>query len=108
MLFAAQDPEGLGEFIPVDWNNPKSRKKKGLVTLEELGKLKRYVEGLLSKLAGEIQKGNIPALPMYKNRDQSPCHYCEYKTLCKRDPKARKVPLCSGLKELIFEEESHG
>jgi len=108
-LFRAQDPKGQGEFIPIEWNNSRSKKKKGLFSLEELGKLKIRTEKKIREIAEQMQKGEICALPLCKKGEKGPCDWCEYLPLCKRDPEKKRPYLEHLTREEIFgEEESNG
>ena len=55
---------------------------KGIATAEQLGKLGRYVEKLLVKVADELRDGNIDADPCGHNENDSVCTYCEFASAC--------------------------
>jgi len=55
---------------------------KGIATAEQLGKLGRYVEKLLAKVADELRSGNISADPCGHNENDSVCGYCEFASAC--------------------------
>lgn len=55
---------------------------KGVATAEELGKLSRYVDRLLEKIARELRGGNIDADPCGHGENDSACTYCEFASAC--------------------------
>ena len=54
----------------------------GLASAEELGKLERYVDHLLEKIARELQGGVIDADPCYTSESDNACTYCEFASAC--------------------------
>lgn len=55
---------------------------KGVATAAELGKLSRYVDRLLEKIACELRDGNIDADPCGRSESDSACTYCEFASAC--------------------------
>lgn len=55
---------------------------KGVATAEELGKLSRYVDTLLKKIASELRGGNIDADPCGRSENDNACTYCEFASAC--------------------------
>ena len=55
---------------------------KGVASAEELGKLGRYVDKLLEKIAREPQEGNIDADPRGRSEQENACTYCEFAPAC--------------------------
>jgi len=55
---------------------------KGIATAEELGKLGRYVDKLLERIALELKNGNIDADPCGRGEDDNACTYCEFASAC--------------------------
>ncbi len=104
-LLAAQDPEGLGEFIPVAYGKSRPSGTANLVTMEQLGKLKKRVEKDFAALAERLKDGRIPAAPLTKPGSLDPCAYCEYKAVCKRSEEDRRPYRKIGREELFGEEE---
>lgn len=86
-LLAAQDPEGMGEFIPVAWNKEKVTGAANLISLENLGKLKKKVEKDFLLLAENLKDGRIAASPLVSRSGQvDACRWCEFFPVCKRKP----------------------
>ncbi len=54
----------------------------GLATAEQLGKLGRYVERLLERVARELRQGNIDADPCGHGENDSVCAWCEFASAC--------------------------
>ena len=55
---------------------------KGVATAAELGKLGKYVDRLLEKIARELHQGNIDADPWGRSEQDSACTYCEFASAC--------------------------
>lgn len=55
---------------------------KGIATAAELGKLGRYVDKLLERIARELRQGNIDADPCGRSENDSACTYCEFASAC--------------------------
>ena len=53
-----------------------------LASAAQLGKLGKYVEGLLRDIAREVRQGNIDADPCCRSEDDSPCQYCDWAAAC--------------------------
>ena len=56
-----------------------------LISLAELGELERYTQKLLGDMAQELHRGEIAALPL-ADGENLPCTYCDYRTVCGREP----------------------
>mgnify|MGYP001025622227 CR=1 FL=1 len=54
----------------------------GLASAEELGKLERYVDHLLKKIARELREGVIDADPCFSSESDNACVYCEFASAC--------------------------
>lgn len=55
---------------------------KGVATAAELGKLSRYVDKLLERIARELKSGNIDADPWSRGEQDNACAYCEFASAC--------------------------
>ncbi len=55
---------------------------KGVATAEELGKLGKYVNRLLERIAEELRGGNINADPCGRGENDNACVYCEFASAC--------------------------
>ena len=55
---------------------------KGVATAEELGKLGKYVDKLLERIARELRSGNIDADPCGRGETENACTYCEFASAC--------------------------
>ena len=55
---------------------------KGVATAQELGKLSRYVDKLLKRIATELHSGNIDADPCGRSENENACTYCEFASAC--------------------------
>ena len=54
----------------------------GIATASQLGRLGRYVERLLHRIADEVHAGNIDADPCSRGPNESACRYCEFASAC--------------------------
>ncbi len=104
-LLAAQDKEGLGKFIPVAWGKDRPTGTSSLVSLENLGRLKKKVEKDLKILAENLKEGKVGASPLTsKGRKIDPCKFCEYLPICRRSEGDRRPYQSRLSKEEIFGE----
>ena len=77
-----------GRFIPVnlDAESVSLRSAKGssaiLASLEQIGKLERYVTNTLSNIAAELGKGNASVKP-FKGSKADSCAFCEMRSICR-------------------------
>ena len=55
---------------------------KGIASAEQLGKLSRYVDSLLRRIAREMGQGNIDADPCWRGEADNACTYCEFASAC--------------------------
>ncbi len=104
-LLLAQDPQGLGEFIPVAFGKARPSGTANLISMENLGKLKRKVEKNFALLAQRLKEGQIPASPLTKAGGTDPCAWCEYKPVCKRSESDRRPYRTKVSREELFGEE---
>lgn len=91
------DVEGV--FIPAKLKSDGSLDPKSSVaSLEELGKIRRYVEKLICDMADTLREGEIQAVPV-SHGDFDPCRYCDFRPVCGRedgDPQRAAEPLSRG------------
>ena len=97
-----------GVFMPV---REKDGKFSGsLISLETLGKLEKRVRGIISRMAVELHRGEIPALPAESVNYKDICRYCEYLSVCGHENDSRlrrfdKLPFSESLKQLVEQPE---
>ncbi len=105
-LLAAADPEGNRQFIPVAWGKNRPAGTANLISMEQMGKLKKRVEKDFARLAQRLKAGEIAASPLTKqNGSHDPCAWCEYKPICKRSESDRRPYLKIDRDKLLGEEE---
>ncbi len=68
-------------FLPIAIDKEGSITK-GVATAEQLGKLNRYLDKLLERIAREMRGGNIDADPAWKSEQDNACTYCEFASAC--------------------------
>ncbi|NLC66664.1 MAG: helicase-exonuclease AddAB subunit AddB [Clostridium sp.] len=86
-----KDMEGYSLVIPARFRKDgelSSASKETILTEEEFTILREYTKKKLGLILKEMVKGNISIVP-YKNKDLTPCRYCEYKSICQFDTKIK-------------------
>lgn len=82
--------KGASNLIPVylDKNGNISNSWSNVLTKEEFTRLQKTAEKIIKEIAKEILSGNIDIKPAYNRKTKiDACKYCEYKTICRFDPK---------------------
>lgn len=82
-----------GKYIPVKYTK-KDGISGNIVTLEELGRISRKIDSLISEMGINLHNGLIMQNPVDgKNHDKT-CEYCDYKTVCmnRREISSRILP----------------
>ncbi|MBR2616455.1 MAG: PD-(D/E)XK nuclease family protein [Clostridia bacterium] len=105
-LLAAQDPEGKGEFIPA----PRRKRRTsldtgGLISLRDLGRLKRKTEADFVKMATSIRSGRVAPHPLYAPGQKDACEYCEFLPVCKRKKGCERKYLSAPTEADLYGEE---
>lgn len=68
-------------FLPLSLGRDGSISK-GVATAAQLGKLGKYVDKLLERIARELHSGNIDADPHGRSEYETACTYCEFASAC--------------------------
>ena len=92
LLLQAMEPCGEGQPKLLPYKNGKQGRTGDLMDMEQLGLLRRYVSGALSKVTEEIHTGGVRPDPYIRGSVGS-CTYCPYAgvchlDLCKIEPRA--------------------
>lgn len=100
------------EFLPVKINkNGTVKATSSLATMHQFNLLINHVKSTMKKIGNDILKGKIDIMP-YRNAKGSPCDYCEYKIVCKFDPKKSGYRNCESVRATsaweIFEKAGGG
>ena len=85
--------KGYSKSIPVyiGKDGQISKTKSNTITKEEFTKLQKTARNIIKKIADEILSGNIEIKPTYNKKTKiDSCKFCEYKTICKFNPKTNK------------------
>lgn len=77
------------EYIPVKFKNGEISSD-SLASSEQLGLLKKHVEGRMLELCGHLKSGGIEAEPYYKSEDDNACAYCKFASVCRFDEERDK------------------
>ncbi len=83
-VIAAMDRSGNGEYVPVALKNGTPEKKDHVVSPKELQSVMEHLKRLVAEMAGELQKGDVPALPLSGTRVDA-CGWCPYRSVCGRE-----------------------
>ena len=78
-----------GDFIPFSSN---LRRKNTCATQKDFDNIKNKVKSILYNIGNRIHEGEISVKPL-DGTDSPACKYCDYKTVCRREPteKNKKV-----------------
>ncbi len=74
-------------YLPVKLNRSGEYAGDSLATAEQLSALSRYMEGLLTRMAGELRRGSIAADPWFRSENENACLTCDYFNACHFDEK---------------------
>ena len=78
-----------GRFIPVKFNRDGTASvQSSVASAEQIGRLRRHMDMMLSDIGKLLRKGRIEADPYYKSRTDIACNYCEFYDACHFDPDA--------------------
>ncbi|MCL2539200.1 MAG: PD-(D/E)XK nuclease family protein [Oscillospiraceae bacterium] len=106
-IVGAMEKDGEGVFIPV---TTKDGVVKGaadkLADLEELGRIRRHIDGVVAQMAMLLRAGDIEASPTVKG-NTTPCAYCHYTCVCRRDRITRERLIEKGAFRLLKGGEAH-
>ncbi len=83
-VLEGMESDGAGVFIPAKIKDGQIDAKSSVASLEELGKLKRYIESLLRQMVKTLWSGDIPALPL-EEKQFDLCGWCDYRSICGRE-----------------------
>ena len=74
--------QGASKLVPayIDKSGNLSKKTNG-ITKEQFQNLQKYIDKTIKQISSEILKGKIDLKPYYK-KGNTPCKYCQYKTIC--------------------------
>lgn len=106
---AGMEHEIAGVFIPVKTKSDGSfDARSSLATLEQMGRIQRHIERVLSGMAQHLLDGQIEASPSV-GMGYEPCQYCDYKPICQHQQQDRQHKLTemgrAGFFEALKEEE---
>jgi len=82
-VLLAMEEGGLGLYLPAKLG--KGGPEKNVLSLVQLGQLKRAADDVLADMTGRMRGGEIPAVPL-RSALYSPCGSCEYQAVCGHEP----------------------
>lgn len=86
-VLLAMEEGGAGLYLPARLG--KGGPERNVLSLAQLGKLRRAADGVLAEMAGRMRGGEIPAVPL-RSATHTPCDYCEYQAVCGHEPGMRE------------------
>ncbi len=102
-VLQAMERDGEGIFIPASLDRESGRwSTKNLISMEELGKLERRIEELVTEMGNSVRKGDARAIPAHHSNDSKPCDYCPYRAVCGADRVQEERQIIRMSKESIF------
>lgn len=93
-IILGMEREGAGKFVPASLKssadgdgviNYSVSGRSSVVSLEQLGELKRHIEKTLKKMAMTVRSGSAAAVPV-SGLGYKPCDYCDYSCVCGFEP----------------------
>lgn len=97
------EKDGQGIFVPAKIKNGEIDAKSSVVSLEELGKLYRFIQNKLLEMAKQLHSGQIAALPV-KQKNFLLCDYCDYKTVCMHQQEDAVIEMQTVDKKAFFDQ----
>ena len=85
-VIEGMDRSRTGQFIPITINKRTGGLSGTFINLEQLGKLSKRMDETMKKMGDCLHEGKIPAKPVYGKNHGDTCQYCDYKSVCMRQP----------------------
>ena len=102
-LCSGNGGKGGRVFIPVKTKSDGSfDARSSLATLEQMGRIQRHIELVLTEMAQNLQDGQIDATPSV-GLGYEPCQYCDYKPICQHQQQDRQHKLTEMGKEGFYQ-----
>lgn len=83
--------KGYSDLVPayIDKDGKVSQSLSNAVEKEDFASLQKNVRKIIKQISEEIYSGDISIKPYYNKEKQTPCEYCEYKTICNFNTKQK-------------------
>ncbi len=78
----AMEHAGEKKYLPVKTAKDGALSGDGLAWAGQFDDLSKYIDRMLLKIARSVRGGSIEARPFYKNRSETACLYCDYRSVC--------------------------
>lgn len=85
-VIEGMDRSMKGQFIPISIDKRSGGLRGTFINLEQLGKLAKLMDETMKKMGESLHEGLIPAKPVYGKDHGNTCQYCDYKSVCMRQP----------------------
>lgn len=77
-------------FIPVKFDSKTGNVKGNFITLKQLEKLGKMMDGIIKNMGDNLHDGLVEARPIFGPNHSETCEWCDYKDVCLKDkPKVR-------------------
>ena len=108
VVIAAMEKGETPRYLPVSFNKEGKAVSDSLASAERLGRLGRFIDDTLLKLASELKGGSIEADPYFRSNMDDACTWCEFKDACLFDENRDKRRYLGKLKPETFWENLEG
>lgn len=81
VVINAMEHDNQGRFYSLV--DKKGNLKEELITIENMGRLKKRVDSILKDMAHDLRNGKIPAYPVLGGNYERTCEYCNYASVCR-------------------------
>ena len=85
-VIEGMDRSMKGQFIPITVNKRTGGLGGTFINLGQLGRLSKLMDETMKKMGDCLHEGLIPAKPVYGKNHGDTCQYCDYKSVCMRQP----------------------
>lgn len=107
-IVRAMEKDARGVFIPVRMKADGSfYKTEKLASLEKMGRIKTHIDNIIIDMANTLYAGDVDACPI-EDGGMSPCTYCDYAAVCRKDRNARTRQLARPEGEFFEAETAEG
>ncbi len=81
----AMDKSSRSIFIPVKFDSKTGALKGNFITLKQLEKLGKLIDGIIKDMGESLHEGLVAARPIFGPGHGETCEWCDYKDVCLKD-----------------------
>lgn len=85
-VLEGMDRSRTGQFIPITINKKNGALSGSFINLEQLGKLSHRMDETMKEMGNSLHNGAVPAKPVFGKNHSDTCQWCDYKSVCMRNP----------------------